>query len=77
MDIDPAMFKKILEYLYMMKISEDIPPLPEVATEKKDMFDTYVDFSFVVVMLKSPPRLSRHKKLYPRLLWTRRRGWPK
>jgi hypothetical protein len=44
MDIDPAMFKKILEYLYMVKISEDIPPLPEVATEKKDMFDTYVDF---------------------------------
>ena len=43
-DIDPAMFKKILEYLYMVKISEDIPPLPEVATEKKDMFDTYVDF---------------------------------
>ena len=44
MDIDPAMFKKIMDYLYMVKISEDIPPLPEVATEKKDMFDTYVDF---------------------------------
>jgi hypothetical protein len=44
MDVDPAMFKKILEYLYMVKISEDMPSLPEVVNAKKDMFDTYVDF---------------------------------
>jgi len=43
-DIDPAMLKKILEYLYMVKISEDVPPLPEVIKTKKDMFGTYVDF---------------------------------
>ena len=83
-DFDPAIFKKILEYLYMMKISEDIPPLPEVATEKKDMFDTYVDF----FKLRSgdaevaPETIATQEALsssilYPRLLWTRRRGWPK
>jgi hypothetical protein len=44
MDVDPAMFKKILDYLYIVKISEHLPPLPEVVNAKKDIFDTYVDF---------------------------------
>ena len=44
MDIVPAIFKMILEYLYMVNISEDVPPLPEVVNAKKDIFDTYVDF---------------------------------
>jgi len=45
MDVDPDMFKKILEYLYMVKISEDtMPPLPEVIEAKKGMFDMYVGF---------------------------------
>ena len=44
MDVDPDMFKKILEYLYTVKISEDVPPLPEVIEAKKDMFDMYVGF---------------------------------
>jgi hypothetical protein len=44
MDVDPAMFKKILEYLYMVKISEDASPLPEVVDEDNEAFDMYVDF---------------------------------
>jgi hypothetical protein len=30
--------------VYGYRSSHVLPPLPEVATEKKDMFDTYVDF---------------------------------
>jgi len=45
MDVDPDMFKKILEYLYMVKISEDtMPLLPQVVDEDKDAFHMYVDF---------------------------------
>eukprot|EP00979_Chaetoceros_neogracilis_P012637 scaffold3389_cov188-Chaetoceros_neogracile.AAC.12 len=46
MDVDPKSFKKILEYLYMMKISEDndAPPMSEVDVSMKDMFDSYLDF---------------------------------
>jgi|AntRauTorckE5430_2_1112549.scaffolds.fasta_scaffold04752_1 hypothetical protein len=46
MDVDPKSFKKILEYLYMMKISEDgdAPPISEVDESMKDMFDSYLDF---------------------------------
>jgi len=44
MDVDPAMFKKILEYLYIMKIADDTPPLPEVVNEDKEAFDVYMEF---------------------------------
>jgi hypothetical protein len=46
MDVDPNSFKKILEYLYMVKISEDgdTPPMPDVDVSKKDMLDSYLDF---------------------------------
>jgi len=43
-DVDPDMFKKILEYLYTVKISEDVPPLPEVVDDDKEAFDIYMDF---------------------------------
>ena len=41
-DIDPVIFKKILEYLYMVKISEDVSPLPTVDEPLKDMFEFYI-----------------------------------
>ena len=41
-DFDPAIFKKILEYLYMVKISEDVSPLPTVDEPLKDMFEFYI-----------------------------------
>lgn len=44
MDVDAYVFKKILEYLYMVKISDDIPPLPSVDEDKQAVFDAYVDF---------------------------------
>jgi hypothetical protein len=45
MDVDPKSFKKILEYLYMVKISEDgDAPMPDVDVSMKDMFDSYLDF---------------------------------
>eukprot|EP00979_Chaetoceros_neogracilis_P003672 scaffold652_cov188-Chaetoceros_neogracile.AAC.18 len=46
MDVDPKSFKKILEYLYMVKISEngDAPSMSKVDESKKDMFDLYLDF---------------------------------
>jgi hypothetical protein len=46
MDVDPKSFKKILEYLYMVRISEDgdSPPMPDVDESMKDMFDSYLDF---------------------------------
>jgi len=44
MDVDPDMSKKILEYLYMVKIADDAPPLPQVVDEDKEAFDMYVDF---------------------------------
>jgi hypothetical protein len=47
MDVDPKSFMKVLEYLYMVKISEDedaLLPMPEVDESKKDMFDSYLDF---------------------------------
>ena len=47
MDVDPKSFKKILEYLYMVKISEDgdAPPIMSKVDESmKDMFDSYLDF---------------------------------
>eukprot|EP00979_Chaetoceros_neogracilis_P003668 scaffold652_cov188-Chaetoceros_neogracile.AAC.14 len=46
MDVDPKSFKKILEYLYMVKISEDgdAPPMSKVDESMKDMFDSYLDF---------------------------------
>ena len=43
MDVDAYVFKKILEYLYMVKISDDIPPLPSVDEDKQAVFDAYVD----------------------------------
>jgi hypothetical protein len=46
MDVDSNSLKKILEYLYMVKISEDAdaPPMSEVDESKKDIFDSYLDF---------------------------------
>ena len=46
MDVDPKSFKKILEYLYMVKILEDgdSPPMSDVDESTKDMFDSYLDF---------------------------------
>jgi len=46
MDVNADVFKKILEYLYMIKISEDgdAPPVPDVDESMKDMFDSYLDF---------------------------------
>ena len=38
------MLKKILEYLYMVKIADDEPPLPDVINEDKEALDMYVDF---------------------------------
>ncbi len=43
-DIDPVIFKKILEYLYMVKISEDVPPLPTVDETHKEMFEFHIKF---------------------------------
>jgi hypothetical protein len=53
------MFKNILEYLYTVKISDVMPPLPEVVSAKKDMFDRYVDF--FKLRMKPVPRLSQRK----------------
>ena len=44
MDVDPAMFKKILEYLYMVKILDDLPPSPEVVDKDEEAVEMYVDF---------------------------------
>jgi hypothetical protein len=45
MDVDPNSFKKILEYLYMVKISDDgDATMPDVDGSMKDMFDSYLDF---------------------------------
>ena len=43
-NVDPDVFKKILEYLYMVKISKDGPPLPKVVATKKEAFEMYMDF---------------------------------
>jgi len=43
-DIDPVTFKKILEYLYMVKISRDVPPLPTIDEPHKEMFEYYIKF---------------------------------
>jgi hypothetical protein len=44
MDVNVDVFKKILEYLYMVKISNDVPPLPSVDESMKDMFNLYIKF---------------------------------
>ena len=44
MDVDAYVFKKILEYLYMVKISDYIPLLPSVDEDKQAVFEAYVDF---------------------------------
>ena len=45
MDVDPNSFKKILDYMYMVKISEDGDvPMSEVDESMKDMVDSYLDF---------------------------------
>jgi hypothetical protein len=44
MDVNPAMFKKILEYLYMVKILDDLPPSPEVVDKDEEAVEMYVDF---------------------------------
>jgi hypothetical protein len=61
MDIDPAMFNNILEYLYTVKISDVMPPLPEVVSAKKDMFDRYVDF--FKLRMKPVPRLAAQETI--------------
>ena len=57
MDVDPAMFKKILEYLYMVKILDDLPPSPEVVDKDEEAVEMYVDF--FKLRLASAPRLHR------------------
>jgi len=69
-NVIPDMFKKILEYLYMVKIADDTPPLPQVADEDKEAFDMYVDF--FKLRLPSAPRQHRPNRQYL-LLWTRRK----
>lgn len=45
MDVDEYVFKKILEFLYMVKISsDDTPPLPSIDESHRSAFDAYVDF---------------------------------
>eukprot|EP00979_Chaetoceros_neogracilis_P012632 scaffold3389_cov188-Chaetoceros_neogracile.AAC.7 len=44
MDVNADVFKKILEYLYMVKISNDVPPLPSIDESMKDMFNLYIKF---------------------------------
>ena len=44
MDVDAYVFEKILEYLYMVKISDDIPPIPSEHEDEQGVFDAYVDF---------------------------------
>ena len=45
MDVDPSIFKRILDYLCVVKIADDAPPLPEVVDEAdKAAFDMYVDY---------------------------------
>jgi hypothetical protein len=48
MDIDPSMFKKILEYLYMVKIArDDIPICPKLSTRiKRRSVRTWISSSF-------------------------------
>ena len=44
-DVDIDIFKKILEYLYMVKISGDqVPPLPSVPKTQEDKFNAQVKF---------------------------------
>ena len=69
MDVDPAMFKKILEYLYMVKILDDLPPSPEVVDKDEEAVEMYVDF--FKLRLASAPRLHRPIRQYY-LLWKRR-----
>jgi hypothetical protein len=44
MDMNADVFKKILEYLYIVKISNDVPPLPSIDESMKDMFHLYIKF---------------------------------
>ena len=48
MDIDPSMFKKILEYLFMVKIArDDIPICPKLSTRiKRRSVRTWISSSF-------------------------------
>ena len=43
-DIDPVVFKNILDYLYMVNISKDVPPLPTIDEPHKEMFEYYIKF---------------------------------
>ena len=47
MDVDPCLFRKILEYVYRVKLSvgsDELPPLPSVPKGKQSSFRAYVDF---------------------------------
>ena len=53
MDVDIDIFKKILEYLYMVKISGDeVPPLPSVSKTQEVEFNAQVNY-FVLRDVKS------------------------
>jgi len=47
MDVEPCVFRKILEYLYRVKLSvgsDELPPLPSVSKGEQSSFDAYVEF---------------------------------
>ncbi len=51
MDIDPVIFNKIIEYLYLVKtvrareeVDDLFPELPEVHPDQKSVFDAYIKF---------------------------------
>ena len=44
LDVNDYIFKKVLEYLYIVKISDDVPPLPSVDGGQQVKFEAYVKF---------------------------------
>jgi len=56
-DVNFDVFKKILEYLYMVKISDDVPPLPVIEESKKEMFEFYINFFKLRANLDLPAKV--------------------
>ena len=58
-DVNVDIFKKILEYLYIVKISDDVPPLPVIEESKKEKFVFYINLFKLLANVDPPDNVIR------------------